>query len=287
MKNLLVILLVAMGSLAAYAAEREYLPLVEEGKTWHYKFWNDSIGKYDCSLTMKGDTLIEGKTYKKIFFSNNQVHDMQWPIAYMCEDNKVVTAKSNTAAVACLKVGVPYHDYREFNFVDDVKYDFNNFSAPDYSNPETKISAGHSYIMTSLEDNYDGVPRNVAEWAREDYQYQTDELKYWVIEGVGIEGKGVHLLKTNMLLLPFSTLGGHILGYLAYVTNAKGEVIYTGRTLRGTQSGVKDVQNTATVVGEEYYNVNGIKLTTPTSGIIIKLTRYSDGSTKATKFLNR
>ena len=113
-----------MGSLAAYAAEREYLPLVEEGKTWHYKFWNDSIGKYDCSLTMRGDTLIEGKTYKKIFFSNNQVRDMQWPIAYMCEDNKVVTAKSNTAAVACLKVGVPYHDYREFNIVDDLKYDF-------------------------------------------------------------------------------------------------------------------------------------------------------------------
>ena len=49
---------------------------------------------------------------------------------------------------------------------------------------------------------------------------------------------------------------------------------------------VKDVQNTATMVGEEYYNVNGIKLTSPTSGIIIKLTRYSDGSTKATKFIN-
>lgn len=67
MKNLLVILLAAMGCLAAYAAEREYLSLVEEGKTWHYKFWNDSIGKYDCSLTMRGDTLIEGKTYKKYF----------------------------------------------------------------------------------------------------------------------------------------------------------------------------------------------------------------------------
>lgn len=73
---------------------------------------------------------------------------------------------------------------------------------------------------------------------------------------------------------------------MAYVTNAKDEVIYTGRTLRGTQSSVKDMQNTATVVGEEYYNVNGIKLTSPTSGIIIKLTRYSDGSTKVTKFLN-
>ena len=70
------------------------------------------------------------------------------------------------------------------------------------------------------------------------------------------------------------------------MTNAKGEVIYTGRTLRGTQSGVKDVQNTATVVGEEFYNVNGIKLTSPTNGIVIKLTRYSDDSTKATKFIN-
>ena len=140
-------------------------------------------------------------------------------------------------------------------------------------------------MMTSVEDNYDGVPRNVAEWAREGYQYQPDELKCWVIEGVGVEGTGVHLLKTNMRILPFSTFGGNILGYLAYVTNAKGEVIYTGRTLRGTQSGVKDVQNTATVVGEVFYNVNGVKLTSPTSGIIIKLTRYSNGSTKATKFI--
>lgn len=73
---------------------------------------------------------------------------------------------------------------------------------------------------------------------------------------------------------------------MAYVTNTKDEVIYTGRTLRGSLSGVKDVQNTATVVGEEFYNVNGIKLTSPTSGIIIKLTRYSDGSTKATKLIN-
>lgn len=287
MKNLFLILLAVLGSLAAYAADHEYLPLVEEGKTWHYKFWKDSIGKYDCSLTMRGDTLIEGKTYKKIFFSDIPLPDMQWPIAYMCEENKVVTAKSNNAAIACIEKGrQPYHDYREFSFIDELKYDFSNFSAPDYSDPEAKISAGDSYIMTSIEDNYDGMTRNVAVWTRKDGQNQSDEQKYWVVEGVGIDGKYVHLLKTNMLMLPFSTLGGNILGYLAYVTNANGEVVYTGRTLRGPQSGVKNVQNTATVVGEEYYNVNGEKLSSPSSGIVIKLTRFSDGSTKASKLIN-
>ena len=65
---------------------------------------------------------------------------------------------------------------------------------------------------------------------------------------------------------------------MAYVTNAKGEVIYTGRTLRGTQSGVKDVQNTATVVGEEYYNVNGIKLTTPTIAILWFFSAFAFGN---------
>ena len=64
---------------------------------------------------------------------------------------------------------------------------------------------------------------------------------------------------------------------MAYVTNAKGEVIYTGRTLRGTESGVKDVQNTATVVGEEYYNVNGIKLTSPTIAILWFFSAFAVG----------
>ena len=64
---------------------------------------------------------------------------------------------------------------------------------------------------------------------------------------------------------------------MAYVTNAKGEVIYTGRTLRGSQSGVKDVQNTATVVGEEYYNVNGIKLTSPTIAILWFFSAFAFG----------
>ena len=64
---------------------------------------------------------------------------------------------------------------------------------------------------------------------------------------------------------------------MAYVTNAKGEVIYTGRTLRGSQSGVKDVQNTATMVGEEYYNVNGIKLTSPTIAILWFFSAFAFG----------
>ena len=65
---------------------------------------------------------------------------------------------------------------------------------------------------------------------------------------------------------------------MAYVTNAKGEVIYTGRTLRGSQSGVKDVQNTATMVGEEYYNVNGIKLTSPTIAILWFFSAFAFGN---------
>lgn len=291
MKNLLVIILAVVGSMVAYAAEHEYLPLVEEGKSWHYKFWNDSIGKYDCSLTMRGDTLIDGKTYKKVFFSDNKVNEMQWPVAYMCEDNKVVTAKSNAATIKCLRdVMHPYHDYREFNFIDeyiDLKYDFNDFSAPDYTTTEFNLTTGHSHDMTRLEDNYDGATRNVAEWARADYEYSADEMKYWVIEGIGVEGEYVHLLKTSMRIMPWTNGGGHILGYLAYVTNAKGEVIYTGRMLRSSQSGVQDVAGSASVVAEEYYSVNGVKLASPSSGIVIKLTRYSDGSAKASKHILR
>lgn len=275
-----------MGCMAAYAAEHEYLPLVEEGKSWHYKF--GKTDRFDSSLTMRGDTLIEGKTYKKVFFSDSVAYDMQWPIAYMCEENKVVTAKSNRAAIEWLSEISKSHDYREFNFIDEyAKYNFNDFSAPDYTIPDNIMTANDSCYMTRLEDSYDGTARNVAEWARVDYEYSAAEMKYWVIEGVGIEGSCVHLLKTSMRPLSWINSGRSFLGYLAYVTNAQGEVIYTGRTLRDSQSGVQDVAGSASVVAEEYYSVNGMKLASPSSGIVIKLTRYSDGSAKASKHILR
>lgn len=286
MKNILVILLAVVGSLTAHAAEHEYLPLVEEGKSWHYKFWKDSIGKYDCSLTMKGDTLIEGKTYKKVFFIDKSFPEPIWPIAYMQEENKVVTTISNDSTYNYIKLNSGHcHDYRVFNFVNEVKYNFKDFSSPNYATYKDSYSSDTCYTMSMIEDRYDGQARNVAEWTLQDYNYQSSDLKYWVIEGVGIEGDNAHLLKTNMFVVGFGH--GSPLGYLAYVTNAKGEVIYTGRTLRGIQSGVEDVTKTASVVSEEYYSVNGIKLTSPTSGIIIKVTHYSDGSTKATKFIKK
>lgn len=134
MKNIVVILLAVVGSMAAYAAEHEYLPLVEEGKSWHYKY--GKTDKFNSSLTMRGDTLIEGKTYKKVFFSDSVAYDMQWPIAYMCEENKVVTAKSNKAAIEWLSKIPKSHDCREFNYIDELKYDFNDFSVPDYTTPD-------------------------------------------------------------------------------------------------------------------------------------------------------
>lgn len=122
------------------AAAHEYMPLVEEGKTWHYKMPYDTAGTTmcnegatECTLTMRGDTVIDGLTYKKIFFADRKAPNMAWPVAYMREENKVVTAKSNTEAVMWLRnTSNTCHNYTEFMYADNVKYNFNDYSAPDF-----------------------------------------------------------------------------------------------------------------------------------------------------------
>ena len=79
----------------------------------------------------------------------------------------------------------------------------------------------------------------------------------------------------------------HILGDLKEVTNAQGEVIYKGHFVREEPAAVRDVQPSATVVEETYYNVNGARLSAPSGGVVIKVTRYSDGAVKATKQILR
>lgn len=62
----------------AVAQEHEYIPFVEEGKVWycgynhpgvtfHATAEDPSAKGIDCIFTMQGDTVINGKTYKKVY----------------------------------------------------------------------------------------------------------------------------------------------------------------------------------------------------------------------------
>ncbi len=101
MKRLLIITILAVLSLSkASAQEYEYVPFVREGVKWVYRVHNDSwtpnpalpAGTFYFNLEFKGDTIINGKTYKAMhkYFGDaiNEENDTV-PI-YMREEDKVV-----------------------------------------------------------------------------------------------------------------------------------------------------------------------------------------------------
>ena len=46
---------------------QEYEPFLKEGKTWKYGYYNPAGKQYMKSLVVRGDTAINGLTYKKIY----------------------------------------------------------------------------------------------------------------------------------------------------------------------------------------------------------------------------
>lgn len=77
MKKILLFMLALLGMTQMAAQEYEYVPFVREGVKWVYTYENysDSVlgwtadpnlayGKVYLTLELKGDTVINGKTYK-------------------------------------------------------------------------------------------------------------------------------------------------------------------------------------------------------------------------------
>ena len=102
MKKILVLLLALLGMSQVVAQEYEYVPLVREGVKWVYYYVNTNdfypadpnleIGKVYHTLEFKGDTIINGKTYKamhKYYGESINPENDTIPI-YMREENKTV-----------------------------------------------------------------------------------------------------------------------------------------------------------------------------------------------------
>lgn len=289
-KSLIIIVAMAGCAMTGLAATgHEYLPLVEEGKTWHYKIPYDTVGTAmcnegatECSLTMRGDTVIDGLAYKKIFFADRKAPNMPWPVAYMREENKVVTTKGNSEAVTWLRnTSNTCHNYTEFLYADNVKYDFNDYSSPDLSNSDFQIPG--TPIMTMTEDNRGAIARTAAYWwSNVSDVANRDCTEIWVTEGIGADGADVQLLRMdNKVRMWYGATT--ILGYLQYVTDADGAVIYRGRFAVSEPTAVRDIAASTIVASEEYYGVNGVKLGAPQRGVAIRVVRYTDGTVRTTK----
>lgn len=202
----------------------DYLPLVREGVKWVYSdTYTGAMGDPESSsfevnrcysIELKGDTIIDGKTYKKAFRTSEvdlnkwlQSHAIatseEYPIAYLRESRKIVWAVNNT--------NFPIEAIAEMYLGDD-------FYGSYYS--------GQEYALYSFQEDEQmeivgtvticGAARNVYNW---------DGNSDPIVESVGYDGM------LGDLLTPFKRgMAGY--GYsnnrLHHVEDADGNVIYKG-----------------------------------------------------------
>lgn len=88
------------------------------------------------------------------------------------------------------------------------------------------------------------------------------------------------------LTIDGSTVGSTALGE-AWLTKTYGTHQCTYKLNITALTGLEEIENNAQVVGIDYYDLQGRKLQRPTWGIILQVTRYSNGKVATEKLLNR
>ena len=220
------------------AQEYEYVPFVREGVKWVYCISNDDsfhgpdpcvpIGLTYLTLEFKGDTIINGKTYKAMHkYSGKSINQENDTIpVYMREENKVVYG-----IVPDCKF---YHDCRiglwdnpdfydlKLSGEEFVLYDFNDpVSFLDTElNWDEECDFGFAWLYTdtiAIGNHYS---------KRHKFQYETD---FYLVEGIGYDGWSSYTLMlwfTTYLAAPVRSYQDADF-YLNHVIEDE-EIIYKG-----------------------------------------------------------
>ena len=207
MKNLL--LTIALALFGFRAAAQQYRPFVEEGKTWRVA----SISPRNDDLTypvdheyyfMKGDTIVAGKTWKKVYHTSSSKFDF-----LVREENKRVyyapyPGREELMYDFNVAVGdtVAYRDIREFYNGDTAenyeKYCRNWDSIAVETIDEVKDKAGHAYRCYGLYRKWTYNYYNPDEYNTE---VQVGEARDIWIECLGSTGNAFqHAITTTWLI---------------------------------------------------------------------------------------
>ena len=227
-----IMLAVLLSSIAAQAQEADYQPLVREGVRWvcmeEYPVvdYTDSSGishnrilKRFYSLQFRGDTLIDGKVYKKLYrefiegdsltvfvpsenryvYASSLVYSDTEPISYLREDNKRVYCKPvNSNHEDAIFIHTP--DYVEF------------------PHPYIETAEYIEYVYTE-QIVIDGKPCRV---------YKDDNGAIF-IEGIGFVSKsdGDFISCADVAMASYLYTYGNNIG-LVHVEDLTGRIIYKG-----------------------------------------------------------
>ncbi len=232
-KTLLITLFALLGLSQAAAQEYEYVPFVREGVKWVY-FYNNyddtypanphlAIGTVYLNLEFKGDTVIDGKTFKamhKYYGDHINTENDTIPI-YMREEDKIV--------YGIVPDGKTYRDCPIGNCVseDDDKalYNGQEFVLYDFNDPITYWDNIASQSgLTSLFPNCYQYSDTIAIGNHLAKRY-VGELwsEFRMIESIGMDGPTSYTLS---FLMPMA-IGGGVTFNLSHVIE-DGEIIYKG-----------------------------------------------------------
>ena len=229
-KTILFTLLTMLGMTLSIAQEYEYVPFVREGVKWVYCYdspimalgYEDGFipfGIHYYTFEMKGDTVIDGKSYKPVhLYSGNGINEANDTIpVYLREENKVVYGiipddkryYECPIGIGTMVLGYNYVSPGLETGIEFVLYDFNNIESfysslafSDYNYNDTVQIGNHlskRYIFNIFNDNKD-----------------------YIIEGLGfVEGCGMPL----NYFYGLTTGVNQVMYWLSHVIE-DGEIVY-------------------------------------------------------------
>ena len=236
-KFFIISFLALLGMSQAVAQQYEYVPFVREGVKWVYSIVNyrynyvdqdpDLLGETIYrTLELKGDTVINGKTYKAMHkYSGNSIN---WendtvPI-YLREENKIVYGIIPDQSF--------YEDCPIYNYYSSVDmYNCEEFLLYDFQDPVSYWSELFAeYPLYSL---YDITPYqhlytdtiSIGNHKAKRYVNQLFEVRDWyIIEGIGIDD--IYSYTLGFFFPMITGVGGLSFGLSHVIEN--GRIIYKG-----------------------------------------------------------
>ena len=205
----------------------KYIPVVREGIEWGHKaVISDGDGKKTVFYReqLKGDTIIDGKTYKKCYRYTGSKLDTATAslISFMREENRMVYVRANTDASQLGKFGlddaVTYEEGK-----DAYVYDF-------------RTETSDNVMYNSATENHGMLYKNLAfvkigETNRR--QYDTYELQEdssydisYIHKGAVLEGIGAIDGYPCDFGLPYQRQQDNEERYITYEKNVGGEIVY-------------------------------------------------------------
>ena len=260
-KTILFTLLALLGMTQAVAEDYEYVPFVREGVQWVYCIcnyeddWYGSdphfpIGTTYLTLEFKGDTVINGKTYKALHKYGGKAIDLEndtIPI-YMREENKVVYG-----IVPDCKF---YWDCPIFLWDDKDSYNLKlsgeEFILYDFNDPVSFLDTARSdeeFYTPFKHLNTDTIAIGKQLAKRYEFQYVTN---FYVVEGIGYDGESSYALRLWFTAYYTGSLRYQEAEFCLSHVLEDGQIIYKGIGYRETgdinRDGKVDIHDVTTLI---------------------------------------